>query len=58
MKIETDGDVASVWFDYAFLADGRETNRGKEAWQLVNTGEGWKIVAVVWSMNAGRKSEK
>lgn len=58
VKIETDGDVASVWFDYAFLQDGRETNRGKEAWQLVNTGEGWKIVAVVWSMNAGRKAAK
>lgn len=57
VKIDTDGDIASVWFDYAFLEDGRETNRGKEAWHLVNTGEGWKIVSVVWSMNPGGEAK-
>lgn len=51
VKIDTDGDIAAVQFDYAFLENGRETNHGREAWQLVNTGEGWKIVAVIWSMN-------
>ena len=51
VKIQSDGDIASVYFDYSFLADGKETNRGKEAWQLVHTDDGWKIVSVIWSVN-------
>lgn len=51
VRIETDGDVASVYFDYSFLANGRETNRGKEAWHLLLTEQGWKIASVVWSVN-------
>ena len=50
VRIDTDGDIASVYFDYSFNADGRRTNYGKEAWHLVNTGEGWKIVSVIWSV--------
>jgi hypothetical protein len=57
VKIDTDGDIASVQFDYAFLENGRETNYGREAWQLVDTGEGWKIVAVIWSMNRREASK-
>lgn len=51
IRIETDGDIASVFFDYRFLSDGRETNHGKEAWLLVRSDDGWKIVSVIWSMN-------
>lgn len=51
VNIETDGDIASVRFDYSFHAGDSETNRGKEAWQLVNTGDGWKIVSVIWSVH-------
>ncbi|TKR29244.1 hypothetical protein FCE95_13850 [Luteimonas gilva] len=51
VKIQSDGDIASVYFDYSFLADGKETNHGKEAWQLVHTDDGWKIVSVIWSVN-------
>ena len=51
IRIDTDGDIASVAFDYRFLQDGRETNRGREAWNLVRTDAGWKIVSVIWSMN-------
>ncbi|KQY51061.1 hypothetical protein [Lysobacter sp. Root494] len=50
-RIETDGDVASVFFDYSFLNNGRETNHGKEAWHLLRTEQGWKIASVVWSVN-------
>jgi hypothetical protein len=50
VRIDTDGDIASVWFDYSFKADGRRTNYGKEAWHLVNTDNGWKIASVVWSV--------
>ena len=49
IKISTDGDVAFIGFDYAFLFDGRETNHGKEHWLLVRTENDWKITAVVWS---------
>jgi hypothetical protein len=51
VRIDTDGNVASVVSDYSFHASGKETNRGKEAWHLVRTDEGWKIVSVIWSVN-------
>lgn len=49
IRINTDGDVASVGFDYAFLYDNRETNHGQEHWLLVRTENGWKITSVAWS---------
>lgn len=51
VDIRTDGDIASVFFDYSFHTDDRETNRGKEAWHLVNTGESWKIASVIYSVH-------
>ena len=47
--IDTDGDVASVNFDYAFLVDGKEMNRGREMMHLVRTEGGWKIISVIFS---------
>ncbi|NII11064.1 DUF4440 domain-containing protein [Oleiagrimonas sp. C23AA] len=49
IRIDSDGDVASVNFDYTFRMDRRETNRGQESWQLLHTDAGWRIVSVVWS---------
>jgi hypothetical protein len=49
LRIDTDGEVAQVWFDYVFNSDGYAYNWGKEAWQLVRTDAGWKIVSVIWS---------
>lgn len=49
VRIATDGAIASVYFDFVFLADGKVNNRGHEAWQLVNTGTGWKISAMAYS---------
>lgn len=51
VRIETDGSVASVYFDFEFLADGKVENRGAETWQMVRTGDGWKIVAMLYSCN-------
>ncbi len=51
VKIDTDGDVASVSFDYRFLANGATTNWGREMWQLVRTERGWKIFSVVYSIH-------
>jgi hypothetical protein len=51
VKIETDGAVASVYFDFVFLSNGEQQNRGSETWQLINTGNGWKINALVYSIS-------
>lgn len=51
IRIDSDGDVAQVWFDYAFVEDGRKNNWGKESWQMVRAPTGWKIAAVIWSMD-------
>ena len=51
IHIDTDGDIASVYFDYIYLEDGKESNHGKEAWLMVRSKSGWKIVSVVWSEN-------
>lgn len=50
VEIRTDGDIASVAFDYTFLANGRKTNWGREMWQLVRTEQGWKIFSVVYTI--------
>ena len=51
VAIDTDGEIASVAFDYEFLSDGRQTNWGREMWQLVRTEDGWKIISVVWTIH-------
>lgn len=50
VRIDSDGDVAQVWFDYSFVVGKNKQNWGKESWQMVRTDSGWKIAAVVWSM--------
>ena len=50
VRIDSDGDVAQVWFDYSFNRGGYKANWGKESWHLVRTEEGWKISSVIWSM--------
>lgn len=50
VNIATDGEIASVSFDYTFLADGKKTNWGQEMWQLVRTENGWKIFSVVYTI--------
>lgn len=49
VRIDTDGNVAQVWFDYSFKVGNYRNNWGKESWQMLRTEEGWKIAAVVWS---------
>jgi hypothetical protein len=51
VRIETDGSVASVYFDFEFLMDGKVGNHGAETWQLVRTDNGWKIAAMLYSSN-------
>ncbi|SFD07705.1 nuclear transport factor 2 family protein [Massilia yuzhufengensis] len=49
VRIDSDGEVAQVWFDYSFKSGDYKQNWGKESWQMVRTEAGWKIAAVVWS---------
>lgn len=49
IRIDTDGAVASVAFDFTFLRDHEVINSGREYWLLVKTDTGWKIASVVWS---------
>lgn len=49
LSIHTDGTIATVWFDFVFLIDGKAENSGSETWQLVKTGEGWKIASTSYS---------
>lgn len=50
IRIETDGTIGTVYFDYTFLESGKPTNHGAETWQLVRTPEGWKISAMLYSV--------
>lgn len=50
VRIDTNGTVAAVYFDFDFLVAGAVTNRGAESWQLVNGGDGWKISSMLYSV--------
>ena len=55
VAIDGDGDVATVTFDYTFLADGRATNSGKECWLLVRSETGWTIMTLAWSVELAQE---
>lgn len=51
IRIHTDGAVASVHFDFVYLSDGKPANQGQEAWHLIRTDAGWKIVSLIYSVD-------
>jgi hypothetical protein len=53
VRIASDGAVASAYFHFDFVIDGKVENRGDETWQLVKTAAGWRIVAITYSSNPG-----
>jgi hypothetical protein len=53
VRITSDGAVASVYFHFAFVINGKVENRGDETWQLVKTVDGWRIVAITYSSDPG-----
>ena len=53
VKFVCDNEIAAIYFDYIFYEGDKKSNAGKENWQLVNTGEGWKINAVNFSIFKG-----
>jgi uncharacterized protein (TIGR02246 family) len=51
LQENSDGTIASVYFDFIFLVDGKEQNRGSETWVLVKGADGWRIAAITYSSN-------
>ena len=51
LQENSDGTIASVYFDFVFLIDGKEQNRGSETWVLVKGTDGWRIAAITYSSN-------
>jgi hypothetical protein len=51
LQQNSDGTIASVYFDFVFLVDGKATNRGSESWVLVKGVDGWRIAAITYSSN-------
>ncbi len=49
IQIHSDGTIASVYFDFVFLIDGKDENHGSETWQLVKGAQGWRIAAITYS---------
>ncbi len=58
VKITTDGNIASVYFEYAFFSGYYKNNWGEESWQLVKTDDGWKINSVAFSMTMNPEVRK
>lgn len=46
-KVQVRGRVASVWAEYEFLAGGKFSHCGIDAFQLVKTEAGWRIFSIV-----------
>jgi uncharacterized protein (TIGR02246 family) len=51
VRIQSDGAIAAVYFDFVFLIGGKEENRGSESWQLVKGDDGWRIASITYSAN-------
>jgi len=51
LQQNSDGTIASVYFDFVFLIDGKEQNRGSETWVLVKGNDGWRIAGITFSSN-------
>ena len=49
MQVKSDGTIVSVYFDFSFLVDGKEQNRGSETWVLVQWSDGWRTAAITYS---------
>lgn len=45
-EVRVDGDLATVWTQYAFYYDATFSHCGVDAFQLARTPDGWKIVQI------------
>lgn len=44
------GRIADVWAPYDLYRDGEFSHCGQDAFHLVETADGWKVVSVVWTV--------
>lgn len=47
--VHSDGTIATVYFDFVFLTNGKPQNKGSESWQLVKGADGWRIASLIYS---------
>lgn len=50
VKIDSDGYLAWIHFDYEDYLEGVKQAYGTEAWSLIKDGEHWKIVSVTYTV--------
>ncbi len=46
VEVRIDGPLATVWAEYDVFVDGEFSHCGVDAFQLVNLGDGWKILNI------------
>ncbi len=51
IKINTDGNVASIFYKYEFLLDDKLYSTGSVSWSLIKTANCWKIASKIYSEN-------
>ena len=51
IKIDTDGSIGSVSFDYSFISGTKMIQWGNEKWNLVKTNNEWLITDVIYSIH-------
>ncbi len=47
MQIRIDGDLATAWTPYKFYYKGNFSHCGVNAFQLIKTASGWKILSII-----------
>jgi len=52
VQVRVQGDIATVWAPYDFHQDGAFSHCGVDAFDLIRTGEGWKITGGVYTVQA------
>jgi len=50
INIVSDGNIATVYFDYVYYKGNKKKNWGSESWQMVQTLKGWKISYISYSI--------
>lgn len=46
-SIQVDGPMANAWTEYEFWIDGELSHCGVNSFQMINEGEGWKIIYLI-----------
>ena len=58
IRIQTDGDVASVFYDYEFFKNEKKIKNGSKSWHMVRNFEGWRINSILSSNLDGKPHSK